>query len=220
MNEGRRERKHAQTRLDLLRALEEALKRGPLEEVSVRELALAADVSEATFYNYFPTKADLAFYFVQLWSIDVGWHAAAADPRGPRAAIAAVLDATAASIVAAPRLMGEVIAVQARLTGKAALAPVSALEKRLAFPDRAGIEAIDAVGLDGLLVPRIAAARASGALPAAVDEQAALLSLAAIFFGVPLLLARRAPAQVASAYRQQLDIVWAGLAATARKARS
>jgi hypothetical protein len=107
----------------------------------------------------------------------VGWHAAAADPRGPRAAIAAIFDATAASVIAAPRVIGEVIAVQARLTGKAAIAPVSALEKRLAFPDRPGVEAIDAMGLEGLLPPRIAAV-----------------------------------------YRQQLAIVWAGLAAAAGKA--
>ena len=176
MTDGRRDRKLAQTRLALLAALRERLAERPLEEINVRELAEAADVSEATFYNHFPTKTDLAVYFVQLWSIDAGWHAAAADRHGPRAAITAIFDATAADVARAPRVMGEVIAVQARLSGKASLPPLTALEKRLAFPERPGVDAIDALGLDGLLPPRIAAA-----------------------------------------YRAQLAIVWAGLAATAGK---
>jgi AcrR family transcriptional regulator len=172
VTDGRRDRKLAQTRLALLTALRERLAERPLEEINVRELAEAADVSEATFYNHFPTKTDLAVYFVQLWSIDAGWHAAAADRHGPRAAITAIFDATAADVARAPRVMGEVIAVQARLSGRAAPPPLTALEKRLAFPDRPG---------------------------------------------VPLLLARRAPAAIAATYRAQLAIVWAGLTATAGK---
>jgi AcrR family transcriptional regulator len=217
VTDGRRDRKLAQTRLALLTALRERLAERPLEEINVRELAEAADVSEATFYNHFPTKTDLAVYFVQLWSVDAGWHAAAADRHGPRAAITAIFDATAADVARAPRVMGEVIAVQARLSGKATPPPLTALEKRLAFPDRPGVDAIEAIGLDGLLPPRIAAARACGELPAGGDDSAAFLALTSVFFGVPLLLARRAPAAIAAAYRAQLAIVWAGLTATAGK---
>lgn len=220
MTESRRERKHAQTRLELLWALRDRLADRPLEDIGVRELADAADVSEATFYNYFPTKADLALYFVQVWSVDVGWHAAQARAAGPRAAITAIFDATAAQIARAPRVMGEIIAVQGRLDATPTITPMSALEKRLAFPDRAGVDAIDAIGLDGLLRPLIAQARARRELPTAVDGDAALLALVSVFFGVPLILARRAPAMVAAAYRAQLAITWAGLTASARKARS
>ncbi len=217
MNEGLRERKHARTRLDLLAAMREGLASRSLEELAVRDLAVAAEVSEATFYNYFPSKAELALYLVQVWSVDVGWHAQVARPRGPRAAITAIFDATAAQIAQAPRVMGEIIAVQARLDRKPTIAPMTALEKRLAFPDRPGIDAIDVVGLDGLLPPLIAAARETGELPAALDGEAALLSLVSVFFGVPLILARRAPAMVVAAYREQVAIAWAGLTAAARK---
>ena len=54
---------------------------------------------------------------------------------------------------------------------------------------------------------------ARGELPARLDERAAFLALVSVFFGVPLILARRAPAMVGAAYRQQLDVVWSGLGA-------
>jgi AcrR family transcriptional regulator len=58
---GLRERKKQQTR----RAIAEAAKRLFLErgfdQVSVAEVARAADVSEQTVFNYFPTKEDLVY---------------------------------------------------------------------------------------------------------------------------------------------------------------
>jgi len=58
---GLRERKKQQTR----RAIADAAKRLFLEhgfdQVSVAEVARAADVSEQTVFNYFPTKEDLVF---------------------------------------------------------------------------------------------------------------------------------------------------------------
>lgn len=215
MTVGRRERKQAETRLALVGALRASLADRALEDVSVRDLADAADVSEATFYNYFPAKVDLAIYFIQLWSIDMAWHARATDPAGPRAAITAIFDATAAQVVVAPRVMGEIIAVQARLVGRAAPPPLVLLDKQLAFPDRPGIEQLDAVGLDGLLPPRLLRARTLGELPLGVDLDAAFLSLVSVFFGVPMILARRAPTQIAAAYRHQLALVWAGLSSPA-----
>src|SRR5215216_7964720 len=58
---GLRERKKRETR----RAIAEAAKRLFLErgfdKVSVAEVARAADISEQTVFNYFPTKEDLVF---------------------------------------------------------------------------------------------------------------------------------------------------------------
>jgi AcrR family transcriptional regulator len=61
MSQGLRERKKQQTR-DRIRAVARDLfvERG-FERVTVSEVALAADVSEATAFNYFATKEDLFF---------------------------------------------------------------------------------------------------------------------------------------------------------------
>jgi AcrR family transcriptional regulator len=58
---GRRERKKAQTRKAIGdAALRLFLERG-YDQVSVREIADAADVSLSTLFNYYPTKESLAF---------------------------------------------------------------------------------------------------------------------------------------------------------------
>ncbi len=58
---GRRERKKQQTRQKIATvALKLFIERG-FEQVTVNEVAEAADVSVNTVYNYFPTKEDLFF---------------------------------------------------------------------------------------------------------------------------------------------------------------
>ena len=58
---GLRERKKQQTRAAIRdAAMRLFLERG-FEQVSVAEVARAADVSEATVFNYFPTKEDLVY---------------------------------------------------------------------------------------------------------------------------------------------------------------
>jgi AcrR family transcriptional regulator len=58
---GLRERKKEQTRALLAETARRLFAERGFERVSVAEIARAADVSEATVYNYFPTKEDLVY---------------------------------------------------------------------------------------------------------------------------------------------------------------
>jgi AcrR family transcriptional regulator len=58
---GLRERKKEQTHLAIAEAARELFRERGFEAVTVAEIARAADVSEGTVFNYFPTKEDL-FY--------------------------------------------------------------------------------------------------------------------------------------------------------------
>jgi len=59
--EGLRERKKRQTRDAIAAAAMELFQARGFEEVTVADVARAADVSEKTVFNHFPTKEDLAF---------------------------------------------------------------------------------------------------------------------------------------------------------------
>src|SRR5438046_6742752 len=58
---GLRERKKQQTHQAIAEAAQQLFAKRGFEAVTVAEVAAAADVSEATVFNYFPTKEDL-FY--------------------------------------------------------------------------------------------------------------------------------------------------------------
>ena len=74
-----RQKKFARTRLALATVLSNALMVQPLSEISVKALCREAEVSEATFFNYFPGKQNLMGYLAQLWLLELGWQAAAAN---------------------------------------------------------------------------------------------------------------------------------------------
>src|SRR5438094_9814078 len=64
---GLRERKKQQTRQQIFGAASRLFEAKGFDRVSVAEIARAADVSEVTVFNYFPTKEDLFYGGMQFY---------------------------------------------------------------------------------------------------------------------------------------------------------
>ncbi len=215
-----RQRKYAQTKLRLLDALLSAIRTRPMEAVTVREIAEAGDVSEASFFNYFPAKGDLLTYAVQLWSIEMSWQVAALPASsGALHAIETIFVRTARQVAENPAPMGEIIAAQARLATRPEFAEVTLAERLLRFPTLAGIEQVRGEGLDELLPPLIARAITRRELPRSTKPDHVLVALATLFLGAPVVLRRSPPAALEATYRTQLGLLWAGLRAPAAERR-
>jgi len=211
-----RQRKFARTRLNLARVLADALGKRSFDEVSVKKLCRNAEVSEATFFNYFPRKQDLLSYLVHLWVLELGWHVnkAGTELRG-LAVVDALFAEVARTCESRPGVLAEMLAWIARGGNLDSGMEIGDLEKQLAYPDLEGIASIPVKGIDAWLLPPLEAAMSSGDLPENTLLPLLLTSLLSILFGVPLTLLAADPARIATVYRQQLALVLAGIRAAA-----
>jgi AcrR family transcriptional regulator len=209
-----RQRKHARTKLALLESMLAALEERSLEEVTVKDLCREVGVSEGTFFNYFPSKPSVLVYYVQLWSLEMGWHATRwSDDLGGLAAIEAIFASTARELARRPNPMGEIIAWQARTSDAPVFHEIGLAERLLAFPELPGVEHVVAKGLDELLPPLVRQAIERGELPSELNVETVLIALASLFFGIPVVMRRMKPDLIEGAYRTQLRILWTGLGA-------
>jgi AcrR family transcriptional regulator len=207
-----RARKRAQTRSALCAALVSRLSTRTLDDIGVAELCTEAGISQGTFFNYFPAKADLLTHFIRLWSLQVAVVARDAEARSasPLGAIEAIFASTAEGVSAAPGLMLETIAHQARMPVDLELPPIELAERALLLPDTHDVMSLPADGLGDVIPPLLGKAVAVGELPADADAEALMLAVASVFFGVPLVLGRRAPQAIGPMWQRQLRLVWAG----------
>lgn len=213
-----RERKFARTRLALARSLSAALRQQALADISVKQICREAEVSEATFFNYFPRKQDLMTYLAQLWLLELGWHVEqAADSVKGLAIVDQLFAHVAKSCVQHPGFFRELLSWLAHAGNVSEVTDLGETEKQLAFPDLEGIGAIPVKGVDAWMLPRVESAIHSSELPANTLVPALLLSLLTILFGVPLALAVSNPDKIATMYRQQLQVLWAGTRALTQR---
>ena len=211
-----RQKKFARTRLALATALFGVLTDLSLNDISVKSLCHKAELSEATFFNYFPSKQELMAYLAQLWLLELCWQVqrSAEAPKG-LPAIQHLFAQLARICVSRPGMMRELIAWIARGGRLNEAMELGALERKLAFPDLEGIDAIQIQGIDALIVPHLETAIRKGELPDNTLIPTLLSLLLAILFGVPLTLLSSHPGRIADLYQQQLQLVWFGVRAAA-----
>jgi AcrR family transcriptional regulator len=211
-----RERKFAKTKLALLQAAVARMRDKRLDEIPVKELCDEAEVSEATFFNYFPKKNDLLHYLIRVWTIEVAWQArAAVGECAGLEFIERVFEYTGRKLADHPRLMLEIIshmALDPHPTACTASRPELTLVERLqAFPECEGVECMPELTLPDMFRRPLERAVECGELPRTTEIDEALLALLGIFFGLPLLLGNREPARIRPGYQKQLKVLWAGL---------
>lgn len=211
----RRAQNRARTRVRLVEALAVQLSGCSLDDVPVGSLAAAAEISEATFFNHFPTKAHLLTHFIQLWSLRVSLLArqVVAEHDSPLAALEALCAATFAETAENPELMLEIIAHQAR-GPHPGVESIELAERLLFLDDAEDVMELSDRGLEGVLPALLQQAVERGELPEHTDINGLLLTVASLFFGLPLLLARNHPQALVPVLQAQLQLIWAGARAT------
>ena len=155
-------------------------------------------------------------YLAQLWLLELCWQVqhSAESPKG-LPAIQHLFAQLARICVSRPGMMRELIAWIAHGGRLNEAMELGALERKLAFPDLDGIDAIQIKGIDALIVPHLETAIRKGELPDNTLIPTLLSLLLALLFGVPLTLLSSHPGKIADLYQQQLQLVWFGVRAAA-----
>ena len=211
-----RERKFAKTRLALAEAATNHLEAAAFESLSVKALCDRVQISEATFFNYFPRKEDLIVYLDRLWTLELNWYGkqASAQQQG-LAVIDSMFRYTAIQIQKKPGLMGEIIAYEARSRERHSGLDITTAERMMAFSDLPGIVDLADDSLESLLKESLQKAINLGELPENTAMATAMVGMVSIFYGVPLAMQHGNAAGIGAMYRQQLAILWGGLRAVA-----
>ncbi len=206
-----RTRKAARTRLALARALSGALVDHTFADIRVKTICAEAELSEATFFNYFGRKQDLMTYLAHLWLLELGWHVELAATRVRGLAVIDQLFAQVANTCERkPGIFRELLVWIARGGSLDPNIPLGQLEKQLAFPDLEGIGDTPVRGIDNWLLKQLEVAVSDGELPDNTIIPLMLASLLTILLGVPMTMLSHDPQRIAGHYRQQLALLWAG----------
>ncbi|MDD5259701.1 MAG: hypothetical protein PHD29_07020 [bacterium] len=210
-----RERKHAKTKLALMRAFIERLKTQRFEEISISELCADLDVAEGTFFNYFPRKIDVIRYFTDLSSIHVIWQT---EQRMNKKTYLDKIDNIfyylGEEIENNTNLIYEIIAASiGQKQAMEQMTKITKAEKHFAFPGCAGIEDIRPPSMlfEGYFEEVIKKAVKSEELPQAVNIRTTVLFLNMLMAGLPLAIKKDKLKNIRSINREMLELLWKAL---------
>jgi AcrR family transcriptional regulator len=212
---GLRDRKAAQTKVALMNSFMAQLKDCPMDGVVVKAVCESIPVSEVTFYNYFPRKADVVTFHLRLWSVQAQWDCAAAEMHGLKA-VRHLYRSMAELLERSPFLLHEAVTFFS-WKGQQALEPLAPAEIAAAYPDWKGVCEYRSVPVAQLLRERFEEARELGEVPSSLDVDGWLPAALTIFFGAPLAREWTGGRSLATEYSRQLDVLMESMSRDERR---
>lgn len=210
---GLRERKHARTKVALAQAFVERMADCRFDDISIKDICAAVEVSEGTFFNYFSEKIDVIEYYLQLNNIWAVYAARLACPGKEGLALVEAIFGKLGQKIVSLNIAHEFIAAMLRRAYAPKLMDISALEKSYAFPGCPGIENIKAYRLSDFFRDCITAAVKNNEFKGPVDIDDAVTALMVILNGVlcTVKFNNRENKTLAYYHERQLSILWKGL---------
>lgn len=206
-----RERKQAKTKVALTMAFVERLKSARFDDISIKEVCDSLDVSEGTFYNYFPTKLDLIYYHRQLMLLKIIWETRRKAKKGSPLHHIDVMFEVLVQQIKHPYFVYELISILVGQKVKPKSIHISKAERSYAFPECKGIEDVPVMSLEDFLHENLVEASKQGELPKGVDLNDTMLFLMAIMAGIPLAISYENFNTLGNQYKKRLSFLWKGL---------
>ena len=200
MEFGRRALKKAKTRLNILNAVYRLTAGVNFRDLKVKAIAEEADVTEMTFFNYFPKKEDTLRYMMGLWALDlvVLQHQ---SPLTGEVAIRRVFAHTAKQAKAHPGLMAGFISYLVANEISSVANEIESVDRSLLYPDLPETYEVPIPSGNELLTHHLLE------IDPTMDPTSKLLHLASCFYG-DALVAHTANLDLDSLYTSSLDLIF------------
>ncbi|MCP4323576.1 MAG: TetR/AcrR family transcriptional regulator [Psychromonas sp.] len=202
----KREIKTAQNKQTILNSLLARMHNEAFDKIKISDLCSDANISQASFYNYFPQKSDILVYYIQLWAVEMHWQILIERELTGLVAIDTLFNLTAQICASQPQLMAEIVAFQAKSLKIIKVTPLSKADKLVAYPNYQGIDTMVVEDLPALLSINIQQAIDAKELPLNSDISTLIVSLSSIFFSIPIMFNQSPLAEIQAAYQQQLSL--------------
>ena len=207
-----RERKHAKTKIAIMNAFIQRLEKTRFDDISIRQICKSVEVSQGTFFNYFPEKIDIINYYMNLMFLKVVAKARKDVPSGQYIPlINAIFVRMAEESLNYNNIVYQVISLMIVQREKPKTVPISNLEKQIFFPGFKGIENIQVMLIDDYLKDCLIGAVNSGELPKDIKIDDVQISLVTILGGTLLAAKFSAIKNRSYHYIRQLQFLWSGL---------
>ncbi|MDD5691482.1 MAG: TetR/AcrR family transcriptional regulator [Candidatus Omnitrophica bacterium] len=207
-----RERKHARTKIAIMDAFIKRLEKSRFDDISIRQICKSVEVSEGTFFNYFPEKIDIINYYMNLMFLKIIWKARKdATQVQYIPLINATFSGLAEELLNHNNIVYQMISLMIVQREKPKTVVISNLERQIYFPGAEGIDNIRVMLVDDFLRECLLGAVRNGELPKDIKINDVLVSLMTILSG-SLLAAKFAEIKDRSYhYMRQLRFLWNGL---------
>ena len=206
-----RERKHAKTKIAIMNAFIERLEKTRFEDISIREICKSVDISEGTFFNYFPEKIDIVNYYIHLVDLKTIWKAKKITPQGKYLALINSFFEKLSEEINNPNIIYQLISVMATQKEKPKTITIPNIEREIAFPGYAGINDIQLNMIDDFLRECLVGAVKNGGLRKSVQIDDVLVSLITILAGTLFAVKFENLNNRTYHYIRQLRLLWKGL---------
>jgi AcrR family transcriptional regulator len=206
-----REKKFAKTKIAIMEECIKQLETTRFEDISIQKLCEAVEISEGTFYNYYPKKVDVVFYFKALLNLKTHWKIHQAIGKARELKAIDILFKSVARDIPNANVIYELMAVMIRDDHKDYLPDLTAAEKSIAFPECEGIEEITGVPFQDYFGQCIEGAIQKGELPAETNMYESVLFLMSILCGLMIAVPEEELHTLGAYYEKQLVFLWKGL---------
>lgn len=209
-----REKKHARTKIAIMNAFIKRLEKTRFDDISIRQICKSVEVSEGTFFNYFPEKIEIINYYVSLMFLEVVAKARKDAPQGKYLfLINATFARLAEELLKYNNIVYQIISLMIVQRERPKTVAISNLERQIYFPGSEGIENVRVMLVDDFLRECLIGAVKNGELAKDIKIDDVLVSLMTILSGTLLAVKFTDIKDRSYHYMRQLGLLWNGLGA-------